>query len=216
VNDERESLAVRLRDLVATAGVPVEDGALAQWSDYYELLARWNKIINLTGLPLAGYPPKTLDRLFLEPLLASRYIPYKSADWLDVGSGGGSPAIPLKILRPQLRLLMTEPRARKAAFLREVVRALALEHSVVLEVVAEDVPAKAPSGFAFITVRGVRLDKALADSLGKCLIPGGRLLSFGSRVPAGSDAFVEVEQSSLRTIEDVAGDQSRLFLYEPA
>ncbi len=46
---------------------------------------------------------------------------------MDVGSGGGSPAIPLKLAVPRLRLTMVEAKARKSAFLREAVRHLGLE-----------------------------------------------------------------------------------------
>ena len=41
--------------------------------------------------------------------------------WFDLGSGGGSPAIPLKLVRPDARLTMVESKTRKAAFLREAV-----------------------------------------------------------------------------------------------
>ena len=46
--------------------------------------------------------------------------------WFDIGSGGGSPAIPLKLARPTLPLPMVESKTRKAVFLREAVRALGL------------------------------------------------------------------------------------------
>ena len=46
---------------------------------------------------------------------------------MDVGSGGGSPAIPLKLAVPRLSLTMVEAKARKSAFLREAIRHLGLE-----------------------------------------------------------------------------------------
>ena len=93
--------------------------------EYWILLARWNARVNLTALPLDGYPPESLDRLILEPLLALRAIPPVPAMWFDVGSGGGSPAIPIKIARPNASLVMVESRSRKAALLH---RANCVEH----------------------------------------------------------------------------------------
>ena len=68
---------------------------------YYRLLARWNRTINLTALSLDPLADEALDRLFIEPLAAAPYI-REALDvtplsvWFDLGSGGGSPAIPLK------------------------------------------------------------------------------------------------------------------------
>ena len=88
---------------------------------YYELLGRWNRKINLTSLENSTKP---IDRLLLEPLVASRYFSPSANRLMDVGSGGGSPAIPFKLAVPRLRLTMVEAKARKSAFLREAVRHL--------------------------------------------------------------------------------------------
>jgi len=90
--------------------------------EYFRLLDRWNAKINLTALPLRPPTDETFDRLFVEPLAAARFLPNEPDVWLDLGSGGGSPAIPLKAVRPKLKLTMVESKVRKAAFLREAVR----------------------------------------------------------------------------------------------
>ena len=72
---------------------------------YFRLLAHWNAKINLTALPLDPPTDETLDRLLVEPLAAARQIRRcAAASGSTSGSGGGSPAIPLKIARPALRL----------------------------------------------------------------------------------------------------------------
>src|SRR6516164_7658019 len=108
------------------ASVKVSEEAIEQLGRYFELLAKWNAKINLTALPLDPPTRETLDRLFVEPLAAARYFPRDPVAWFDLGSGGGSPAIPLKILHPEASLTMVEARVRKAAFLREAVRGLVL------------------------------------------------------------------------------------------
>ena len=72
-----------------------------------------------------------MDRLVVEPLVAVQWMPRGAKSVVDIGSGGGSPAVPLKLAVPELGLRMVESRTRKAAFLREVVRHLALKDVVV-------------------------------------------------------------------------------------
>jgi len=60
---------------------------------YYELLERWNRTINLTSLRNRD---AAMDRLLIEPIAASTFLPNRPR-LMDIGSGGGSPAIPLAI-----------------------------------------------------------------------------------------------------------------------
>src|SRR6185312_5103916 len=100
-------------------------------------------------------------RLFIEPLAAARVIDDSWTPWVDVGSGGGSPAIPLKLVRPALNLTLVESKARKAAFLREVVRELGLTGASVetsrFEELASRPEAQASTGL--LTLRAVRIDQ---------------------------------------------------------
>ncbi len=172
---------------------PTEIDAL--WR-YYALLQRWNRRINLTSLPLEECPDATLKRLFVEPLLASRYFEDQPFDWIDLGSGGGSPAIPIKIVRPQTRLLMTESRGKKAAFLREVVRSLGLSGAKVssdrFEAIAEGMPSSAD----VVSARGIKIGGAELDSVRGLLRPAGRLLLFGRIESYPGFDLLHAEESS--------------------
>jgi len=161
------------------AGVTVTPSELDLLFSYYELLTNWNEAVNLTGLPLIGYPEQTLDRLFIQPLVAAQVFPQSEVEWLDIGSGGGSPAIPLKVVRPKARLTMTEPRQRKVAFLREVVRTLCLTDVEVVARRVEESHVLARS-IDIVTVRAVRLDASLVKAASAYLNDQGRLLSFGA------------------------------------
>jgi len=156
---------------------------------YFILLARWNPKVNLTALPLDPPGDETFDRLFVEPIVAADRIQPVSGlrspppVWFDLGSGGGSPAIPLKILRPQWTLTMVEAKERKAAFLREVVRAVPLLDTDVARVRFEEL-----TGFGgrvdLLTVRAVRLDADLATTADRLLSSSGTIALFGSAVAA--------------------------------
>jgi 16S rRNA (guanine527-N7)-methyltransferase len=146
---------------------------------FYQLLVRWNQRINLTALPLVPLVDATLDRFLVEPLAATRSVSSDPLDWIDLGSGGGSPAVPIKIARPAARLTMIEARAKKAAFLREVARELELRDVQVVSTRFEDV--QPPSGEAIadlVTVRAVRMDETLFRNAGRFLRSDGRLLLF--------------------------------------
>ena len=192
-DDLRARLAARasaLRiDLPASLPGPLER--------YFQLLKRWNARINLTGLVLDELTDATLDRLFLEPLAAAALVPASPGVWLDLGSGGGSPAIPIKLARPLADLTMVESRARKAAFLREVVRGLELSQARVENVRFEELASRPETkGRAqLVTVRAVRPDQAMFDAAA-WLLESGRmlmLLGAGEDLPAGR-GFVAVDE----------------------
>ncbi|MCU1383713.1 MAG: rsmG [Acidobacteria bacterium] len=173
----RDKLARRTR----RAKAPIALSMLDPLEGYYRLLTQWNAKINLTALPLDPPTDETFDRLLAEPLAAARQIPtHAPSVWFDLGSGGGSPAIPLKIARPALRLTMIESKERKSAFLREAIRALALPHTSV-ETGRFEVLAKNPMFAAkadFVTVRAVKANVELFESAATMLKHGGRLLMF--------------------------------------
>jgi 16S rRNA (guanine527-N7)-methyltransferase len=174
-------LARGLAERAAQAGIQVGDLELDQLERYLRLLAQWNDVINLTALSLDGFPPKTLDRLVLEPLAASQLVPQAASAWIDVGSGGGSPAIPLKIVRRSLALTMVEARSRKAAFLREAIRVLDLPATTVVTSRFEELAASSPSTSDLISARAIRTDPALMQAVELALRVGGNLLLFRSR-----------------------------------
>ena len=189
--DFQDQLAKR----AALAEVALFPALAAQLEAYYRLLTHWNASINLTALPLDPLTDQAMDRLLIEPLAAAHFLSTDSPMWFDLGSGSGSPAIPLKLARPAGWLTMVESKERKAAFLREAVRALSLDGADVederIEVVAAD---HRRAGTAdLITVRAVRIDPSLFGSIRALLRFGGRVLFFGARladlaVPRGFEA----------------------------
>ena len=90
------ALRTRLTRRASKAGVFLPDDLAAKLVVYYELLERWNRKINLTSLEDLD---QAIDRLLLEPVIAARHLPAgtEPLDIMDVGSGGGSPALPLAL-----------------------------------------------------------------------------------------------------------------------
>lgn len=171
----------RLAQRLGLQGITVTGEQLIELEAYFALLSKWNRTINLTALPLEPLSDEALDRLFVEPIVAAQSLENRDIAWFDLGSGGGSPAVPLKVLKPQLRLTMVESRSRKAAFLREVIRLLPL-HNTTVENVRFEALLQRPElrGSAqLVTVRAVRLDDNLQALVSFFLKPEGQFVRFG-------------------------------------
>jgi 16S rRNA (guanine527-N7)-methyltransferase len=180
-----ELFARRFRERLERASISPGTVDFDRLEQYYKLLEKWNEHVNLTSLPLVGFPTKTLDRLLVEPLIAAELVKDEPYPWFDIGSGGGSPAIPLRITRRQPKLTMVESVGKKAAYLREAVRSLQLKNAAVSGTRIETMATELPRGSVqLITVRAVRLSEGIVDALVKLLYPNGHLLIFSKNTEA--------------------------------
>jgi len=177
----------RLSRRASKIGLFLDDELGARLTDYYELLARWNRKINLTSLE---NPDEAIDRLLLEPVVAAKTLSGAGVwELMDVGSGGGSPAIPLALaLGPGVHLTMVEVKARKSAFLREAVRHLELSNTAVENSRYEELLAKPDllEKFDALSLRAVRVEPRVLMTLQAFLRPGGQMLLF--RGPSGPNS----------------------------
>src|SRR5262250_451925 len=94
-----------------------------QIQQYIALLLKWNDKINLTAI---RDPLEILYRHFCESMYGKVVIPVEKCRLADVGSGGGFPGLPMKIICPELDVVLIESNIKKATFLTEVVRDLGL------------------------------------------------------------------------------------------
>lgn len=111
--------------------------------NYLAALKKWNRAYNLTGIK------KDADMVIkhlLDSLLYIQAMPEGCETVADIGSGAGFPGIPVKIMRPDIRVYLIDPSGKKAAFLRHVSRRLRLEDMQVVEKriestqIGEDIP----------------------------------------------------------------------------
>jgi 16S rRNA (guanine527-N7)-methyltransferase len=176
----RRDLGLRIGGRLARAGLAVPVEAQAELGAYLELLARWNLKINLTAYTLAPPSDEAIDRLIVEPVAAAAMVPAESRLLLDIGSGGGSPALPLRIMLPRLRVVMVESKVRKCAFLREAVRQLGLDGAEVENHRLEELLVRPDllEAADVVTIRAVRADARLWVTAQAFVRPGGRLLWF--------------------------------------
>ena len=155
-----------------TSGVELGDRQLVQISSYLDLLLKWNAKMNLTAI---REPEAIIQRHFGESLFAAGAIATNCAggkSLADVGSGPGFPGLPIKIAFPRLDVTLIESQQKKATFLREVIRELALEEAQVMNTRAESLPQR----WDIVTLRAVEsFDKALPTA-SRLLESGGSLV----------------------------------------
>jgi 16S rRNA (guanine527-N7)-methyltransferase len=112
-----------LRAALQPYGVSVTDAQAEGVRRYLSTLLQWNQKISLTSLTS---PKEILQRHFGESMFAAHVVPVRHGRLADVGSGAGFPGLALKLLSPELDVLLIEPNTKKAAFLAEVKRQLGL------------------------------------------------------------------------------------------
>jgi 16S rRNA (guanine527-N7)-methyltransferase len=133
----------RIAALAASWDVPCSEAQAGSLLGYAELLLRWSARINLTAARTVGV---LIADHFPDAFALARQLDQRAQQLVDVGSGGGLPALPLALIRPQLSILLCEPIAKKGAFLATAIRELGLGGRVELiatrgERLAEDRPA---------------------------------------------------------------------------
>ena len=172
----------RIAQRVALAGASVSADQAAGLAAYLDVLRRWNQKSNLTAFELSPASDAALDRLIVEPVVAAVRLLPSDRLLVDIGSGGGSPAIPLRVMAPQLRVVLVEARTRKSAFLREVVRQLALEGAEVENRRFEELAGRSElQGKAdVVTMRAVRIGGDFWVNARNLLHPSGRLMLLGT------------------------------------
>lgn len=158
-----------LEVLAAEWRTRLDEARASRLLQFGELLMAWNARINLTGA-------HSLDDLIAEHLpdaFALARAVEGPADLVDVGSGGGLPALPLAILRPELRVTMVEPLAKKLAFLRTATRELELASVSVKAGRAEALPA---GGYDVAVSRATFAPADWVSVARRLVRPGGRIM----------------------------------------
>lgn len=184
-----------LADLISrriiNAGLSITPAEHIALLAYVQHLALWNRTINLTAFDLETPTADAIDRLVAEPWIAARAITPDDHLLIDIGSGAGSPALPMKIAAPWLRMVLVESKTRKATFLRDAIRQLGLPEVDVDARRAEKLLTRTDviQSADVVTVRAVRMDAALSRTIAALLRPGGRLFWFGAPEPAPDLAF---------------------------
>ena len=107
----------RAEKMFAHSGLSLTEGQFHQFSTYQEILVETNRRMNLTTITEDA---EVWRKHFLDSCLPFQYVEIpKGAAVIDVGTGAGFPGIPMRILRPDLRLTMLDSLQKRVDFLRD-------------------------------------------------------------------------------------------------
>ncbi|ALC18302.1 16S rRNA m(7)G-527 methyltransferase [Desulfuromonas soudanensis] len=203
----------QLSEMGIVLGTETEEKLLA----FLAGMLNWNKKVNLTAItePRAAIEKHLVDSLTLLPLLRG------DERLLDLGSGGGLPAIPLKIASPGLQVLSVDAVEKKVVFQRHIARQLKLENFQAHHGRAESLSNNPlwAGGFDLVVSRAFTALPAFAALALPCLAPGGRIVAMkggdGVRELAeGSEllAGLGLECSEVRSLRLPASDAARTLI----
>ena len=124
--EQRESRSgEKFTEELANLGIELNEHQKEQFNQYYELLVEWNKVMNLTGI--TEYEEVNLKH-FTDSLSIARVKDmHQVQSVIDIGTGAGFPGIPLKIVYPELEVVLLDSLNKRIKFLDEVIRTLGLE-----------------------------------------------------------------------------------------
>ena len=163
-------------------------GASEKLMSYLQLLAKWNKVYNLTAI---RDPLKAVSHHLLDSLAVLRELPDRTGALADVGSGGGLPGIPIAIAEPARPVTLNDANEKKGAFLRQAVIELGLANATVHMGRVEDW--RPEEGFAVVISRGFA---SLVDFLAGCrhlVAPSGVLAAMKGVYPGDELAQVPAD-----------------------
>ncbi|MFN3285452.1 MAG: 16S rRNA (guanine(527)-N(7))-methyltransferase RsmG [bacterium] len=174
-----------LEEACRALGLELSDSQLALLRRYLDLLVHWNRRLDLVA-PAA--PDELLRAHVLDSLLLLATIrPPEGGAVADVGSGAGLPGVVWAVARPDLWVLLLEPRRKRAAFLERVALELKLANVQVEPVRAEEAAANPQYArrFHVVVARAVAGPHRLLQLAGGLVTTGGLVA-----VPVGPDAEV--------------------------
>jgi len=178
--------AAEIESAIANAGLAaLPSGVVSRFQTYLELLQKWNAHLNLTAI---REPEEILHRHFIECIFAAQRLPADIHTLLDFGSGGGFPGVPIALCCPEIRVTLGESQARKAAFLREAIRALNLANAEVFQGRVETLERT----FDAVALRAVdKMQEACGTAIEK-IAPGGYLVLLATGETSESLQFDQI------------------------
>ncbi len=163
-----------MKELFNKYGIKVNDEQLEKFESYYKLLVEYNKKVNLTAIT-------EKEEVYIKHFIDSGKVVDKldSYTLLDVGSGGGFPAIPIKILKDDIKVTMLEATGKKCDFLSYVIKELKLENIEVINGRAEELAKleKYREKFDICTARAVARLNVLCEYCMPFVKVGGKFIS---------------------------------------
>ncbi|MEL6821145.1 MAG: 16S rRNA (guanine(527)-N(7))-methyltransferase RsmG [Calditrichota bacterium] len=138
----------------------ITDSQIVALQQYVDLVTEWNQNINLVSRKDVEF---FQENHILPSIVVLATVPLPEKQRIaDIGSGGGLPAIPMAIMKPQYEIVMLESILKKCSFLQHAIEALNLKNASVIRTRAEEVDGTLLGSFDMVTARAVAsIDKLI-------------------------------------------------------
>lgn len=197
-----EERNIYLKEVFAKNGFSLSEKQIEQFEIFYDMLIEKNKVMNLTAI--TEYK-EVVVKHFLDSVFLAKYVDFSGTySMIDVGTGAGFPGIPLKILFPDLEVVLLDSLNKRVNFLREVIEALHLQKITAIHGRAEEVVRKTEyrETFDFCVSRAV----ANMNSLSEICIPFVKI--GGTFIPYKSMKGKEELKEASRAVKILGGSNS--------
>jgi len=169
----KEEIAKKFQEV----NVEITEAQLQQFEDYYNLLIEWNNKFNLTAITELN---DVIEKHFIDSVLPLNNL--NKLKVIDIGAGAGFPSVPLKIMNPDIELVMVDSVNKKITFLNEVINKLCLKNAKAIHSRVEDL-ANNPN-FREKFDLGVARAVASLNTLSEYVLPfirlGGKFVAYKS------------------------------------
>ncbi len=188
---------IKISEIFERNQILLTEEQIEKFFNYYNLLIETNNKFNLTTITEQD---DVIVKHFLDSVIASKYLK-QGAKIIDIGAGAGFPSLPLKIIRPDLEVLMVDSVNKKVGFLQEVINSLALNGISTIHSRVEDLANKKEyrEQFDYCVSRAVANLTTLSEYALPFIKVGGQMVAYKS-----SDIQEELEVSK-KAIEVLGG-----------
>ncbi len=163
--------------------MPFRSEYVPAFSSYLEMLKKWSRAYSLTSIK---NDREIVVKHFIDSLSYLKAIPDSAVTMADIGTGAGFPGVPVKIVRPGLKVYLIEPSRKKTSFLRNLIKELALHDIFVLRCRVEEYPCDkgdVPERFDVVTTRALyKIDEFVVKASPLCASNGTMVISKGPSV----------------------------------
>lgn len=170
----------KFKSMADQLNIELSDNQYNQFIKYYEMLIKWNEVMNLTAITDFD---EVIVKHFVDSISLIKAIDVtKSIEIIDIGTGAGFPGIPLKIAYPNFKITLLDSLNKRVGFLNEVINELGLKDIEALHGRAEDYakPGQLREKFDLCVSRAVANLSTLSEYCLPYVKVGGKFISYKS------------------------------------
>jgi len=182
-----------LRSALAEWEINIDDERLGMFNRYMELLLEWNEKMNLTAIT---DPEKIVIDHFIDSISPLKLNIIKNGQYvIDVGTGAGFPGLPLKIMMPEIKIVLLDSLSKRIKFLERVIEDLQLKELQIIHGRAEEYGQKEEfrEKFDVVVSRAVAPLRVLTEFCIPFAKIDGYLISY--KGPAADDELIQAQNA---------------------